>query len=377
MKKDVYVITGATSGIGLQTALDFDKEAALVLFDLGEEKLIRLQRKLHEKNIESAVVAGDVTSNKDIKKLVNSVKQLGNFKSMVHCAGISDEMGTVEQIFNVNLIGTKKLMDAFYPLANKSVFINISSVAGHLAPDRFITNNLLLNPQKKGFIKKIKLFANNPSKAYNYSKKGVCLISKKEVVRWRDKKSRVMVISPGTINTPMLKESINTNPGVKLMINAVPQKRAGNAKEVSDLIYEVINNEYINGTDIIIDGGFLSINKQTDVFGVDKNKMRYLFVINWYLILFFLLPNVYRLLNPQSFVLNLNELHYLYLPLITAIITIIFNKDKFSWFLTLIPFVMFYFLREIFHFENIYIGLIYPLIAFVISIIVKRLNKTK
>lgn len=376
--KDVYVITGATGGMGLSIALDFNKKARLVLVDLEEEKLIRLQQKLLKKDIYAVIISADITNDKDIKKIVNTVKQLGKFKTMIHTAGISDTMGTPKRVLEVNLLGTQKLMNAFYEIANNSIFINISSMTAYLVPDSFLYNKTLLDPLHRNFFKKMSLYIKKPNAAYAFSKKGVSLITEKAVGKWATKNSRILAISPGAVETPLLRaESSNSN-SIDLLISKTPVKRAAEPKEISNLVYHVIDNEFINGADILIDGGITSYMKYYDIFGLKENKVKLFDIICLYLVVFYLLPNAIKLYDINLFNNVINDLYYLVFPVVTALITIFYNKKKFSYALALAPVIIFEVSNLVlFKEQMLKYSLIYLTIAALISLIITKLTVKK
>ena len=254
--KDVYVITGATGGMGLDIAKNLDKKGILLLADLYEDNLIKLKKQLDTKGIKSEIMPCNIADEKQIKALVAKAASLGNFKALIHTAGISGSMADAETIMRVNLIGTQLLMNNFYKIADNSVVINFSSMAGHMIPDMFFYNNILLRPLSINFLSKIKKFhKNNPGHAYAFSKKGVIMISAKEATKWGKKNSRIMSLSPGTFETPMAALEEKTNKSMKIMLNKTPVKRAGNPREITNLVKLLLDCEYINGVDILIDGG--------------------------------------------------------------------------------------------------------------------------
>ena len=58
----------------------------------------------------------------------------GTVVSVVHAAGLSPQMGTVEQIIAVNTIGTVNVDEAFVPLPREGFsIVNVGSTAGHTA----------------------------------------------------------------------------------------------------------------------------------------------------------------------------------------------------------------------------------------------------
>ena len=65
-------------------------------------------------------------------------------------------------------------------------------------------------------------------------------------------------ISPGFIMTDLTKKSLSSNQ-LRSLKNKIPLRRLGTSKEIADIVNFLCSEKnYINGTNIIADGGFLS-----------------------------------------------------------------------------------------------------------------------
>src|SRR4029079_16561966 len=58
----------------------------------------------------------DVSNRNSVGALVAQVQDLGPFRCLVHAAGISPTMANPRRVFDVDLVGTQLLLDAFEPL---------------------------------------------------------------------------------------------------------------------------------------------------------------------------------------------------------------------------------------------------------------------
>ena len=102
----VIVVTGAANGMG-RASVDRLRGRAdeIVAVDLTAPDL------------EGAVgVACDVSDPAAVDRLAADVRGRGAFRGLVHAAGISPTMGDVRRVFEVDLVGTQLLLDAFEPL---------------------------------------------------------------------------------------------------------------------------------------------------------------------------------------------------------------------------------------------------------------------
>lgn len=65
---------------------------------------------------------------------------------------------------------------------------------------------------------------------------------------------RVNAIAPGCIDTDMNRDL--TDKDLEELKNEVPLKRIGTPKDVASTVYMLIQNEYITGQVITVDGGW-------------------------------------------------------------------------------------------------------------------------
>jgi len=112
-KDKVVVVTGASSGIGRETAIEFAREGAkTVLVSRSREKLERVAEEIKSLDPNVVVVPTDVTSHEQVNNMVNEVvSHYGSIDVLFNNAG-SSYVGRVEDDnFAEN---AKKMMDADY-----------------------------------------------------------------------------------------------------------------------------------------------------------------------------------------------------------------------------------------------------------------------
>jgi NADP-dependent 3-hydroxy acid dehydrogenase YdfG len=103
--KKVHVITGGSSGIGLECAKLF-KEGTVVIASRGEDKLITASEELNNIGIDVEYYSTDVSDKESVKKLIDYAKSFGELKTMVHAAGVSGTVGDVMKTLKIDLLGT-------------------------------------------------------------------------------------------------------------------------------------------------------------------------------------------------------------------------------------------------------------------------------
>jgi len=265
--KNVHVITGGSSGIGLECAKLF-KNGTVVIAGRSEEKLIIASEELKNIGIDVKYYSTDVSDKESVKRLIDYAKQFGELKTMVHAAGVSGTIGDVMKTLKIDLLGTYNVVEETYNAIDKGTsVILIASMMGHMVPQNNEKDELLRNPQQEGALEKIASFLNGDSDlAYNYAKHGVQLIAKFNATRFGKKNSRIVSVSPGIIMTPMAKKASAEHPEkMEHMKSITPIGKNGDPEEISELVYFLASDKasFITGTDILVDGGLtLNLQKQ-------------------------------------------------------------------------------------------------------------------
>ncbi len=140
----VAFITGATSGIGKQTAIEFAKNGYdIVITGRRQDRLLALKTELENKyKVHVLDLCFDITIEKDVESAVNSLS--GKFQSidfLINNAGLAAGMAPIqngninhwEQMINTNIKG---LLYVTKHISNKMIeqkkghIINVGSIAG-------------------------------------------------------------------------------------------------------------------------------------------------------------------------------------------------------------------------------------------------------
>jgi NAD(P)-dependent dehydrogenase (short-subunit alcohol dehydrogenase family) len=137
------VITGATSGIGRETALEFVRAGArVVVAGRREERLQELTAEIAAMGGQSLAVSTDVADQTQVERLIEQAfKQFGRIDVLVNNAGVGmaarfDEMSLEDfrRVMDVNFWGAVYACKAVVPQMRKQqgggVIINISSILG-------------------------------------------------------------------------------------------------------------------------------------------------------------------------------------------------------------------------------------------------------
>ena len=272
-RKNVCVITGGASGMGLATAKIIGKDHYIIISSRTVSKMENAIAELKLEGIEVESFACDVGDRDSVDKLVARANEVGKITAVIHAAGLSPHMGDAEKIMRANALGTINVNNAFSEVMSEgSCILNVSSMSAYMMPPEAIPSALypLSNGEPEEFIKQImgviKRVPENaqPGMAYGISKNFVIWRAKQDAGRFGEKGIRVVSVSPGNFETPMGKlESVD---GSKF-IQYCAIKRFGRPEEIAFLFSTIVDerNGYLTATDISCDGGLVG-------YGLDKMR---------------------------------------------------------------------------------------------------------
>ena len=237
----VAIVTGGASGLGLATAtLLHEKGHKVIVFDKNQQALEKLPS--HFK-----CFCIDITEESEVCSSVNLVLQdhasidiLINNAGVIYSHPLINIMNREQPVHSFNSF--KKIID----INLNAVFLMGSIVAEKMAMNR--TRGIIIN------ISSICSEGNAGQSAYSAAKAGVNALTKTWAKELGAFGIRVVAISPGFIETESTLSSLNTNL-LDSIKNRIPMKRLGTPQSVAKLILSTIENEYINGAILSIDGG--------------------------------------------------------------------------------------------------------------------------
>ena len=266
-KRPLIVITGGAGGIGTACARTFKNEH-LIITDYAQDMVDRAVENLVKDGYQASGIACDITDETDVENLKRFVAERGWLKGLVHSAGVSGTVPDLKKVYTINLVATEILIDAFYGLATEnSVVVLLSSMMAHTVPPSEKYDGSLKNPQEAGSFETVSQFVNgNSDTMYDFTKRGVHLLTKKNANKWGRKGARIVSVSPGVIETAMALKAAEEHPEqIQMMKQATPLQRNGQPEEVAGVVNFLIGDQasFITGTDILVDGGiFVNIGKK-------------------------------------------------------------------------------------------------------------------
>ena len=263
MKKNVCVITGGGSGMGLAAAKCMPKEKIIVVTGRTMSKLEKAVKELENLGYEAYAKTCDTSKREQVRELAEFAASLGEIKNVINSAGLSPAMAEPEQLIRVNALGTVYVNEEFSKLMKAgSVIVDISSNSAYILPG-FLANKktfALADKDEEMFVKKILGLPNKlkgykaSGLAYGLSKKFVIWYAAKCAYEYGTKGIRVCSLSPGLIATDM--GNLESEEGGNL-INTTAERRMGKPEELGFAIASVADerNGYLAGVDILVDGG--------------------------------------------------------------------------------------------------------------------------
>lgn len=240
LENKVAIITGGASGIGKATASLFVKEDAKVaLVDINEERGKQVEKELGKNSI---FVKCDTRKNDDAKKMVDTVvKKFGKIDILFNNVGIYITKN-IEQM-------TEEEWDKLIDTNLKSLFL----CSKYVLPLMKKNGGVIINTASE------LAFSLEPeSPAYCASKAGIVNLTKSMAVEYAKYNIRVNCVSPGPIDTPLLRDSFESKEELKNYINEHTLfKRLGRPEEVTNVVLFLASDEasYVTGASYSVDGG--------------------------------------------------------------------------------------------------------------------------
>jgi NAD(P)-dependent dehydrogenase (short-subunit alcohol dehydrogenase family) len=239
------LVTGAGSGLGAATAAALaDRGAAVFGVDLPSAV-----KNAQDSDQRVALLEADVTIAADIEAALAEVRQGGApLRVVVNCAGIGNssrilsrkgahDLDLFAKVLQVNLIGTFNVLRLAAELMAENEPINDSGQRG-------VVINTASVAAFEGQIGQV---------AYSASKGGVHAITLPAARDLAQYGIRVNTIAPGIVDTPML-ATVSEEFRAALGESVPFPKRLATAAEYAALAVSIVEQDYLNGETIRLDG---------------------------------------------------------------------------------------------------------------------------
>ena len=239
--KKIILVTGASRGIGNAIARVLAEENNIVIanYNKSEDAAKNLRDGLIEKGKEIEIYKADVSKRSEVKSMVEYIiNKYGKIDVLINNAGIdlvkvftdvTDE--DWEYLINTNLYSafcvTQEVAKNMINRKKGSI-INISSIFG--------------------------IIGASCESIYSVSKAGMDALTKSLAKEFSLSNIRVNSIAPGLIDTDMNNDLSKED--IKSLEEEIPLRRIGRPEEVAQTVKMLIENEYITGQIIEVNGGW-------------------------------------------------------------------------------------------------------------------------
>lgn len=242
----IAVITGASSGIGQATALQFGREGAKVAIcsSRNMDGLEETRSALEKLDVECLAMRVDVSSQAGIDAFMQAIlERFGTVDILVNNAGTGQyvafsvmENEEYDRVMDINVRGPFMLSRAVLPIMMDKDYgkiVNVTSVMGEIAAQG--------------------------QSIYNASKGAAKLMTQGIAVDVTGYNINVNAVAPGMVITKLTERMFSDEDSANYFIDRIPKRRIGVPDDIATAILFLCSDEasYIHGTTLVVDGGLL------------------------------------------------------------------------------------------------------------------------
>jgi 3-oxoacyl-[acyl-carrier protein] reductase len=240
------IITGAGSGFGKAMSLFFsENNADVYALDLNYESLLDLK----SENDKIQIFKCDVTNNSEVESVIENIFSIDNrINALINNAGV---------MLNSPLINILNRPDNRHDIELWKKIIDINQNGVFYMSRSFVSK--LISYRIKGLIINISSIAANGNigqTAYSASKAAVESMTKVWAKELGSFGIRSVAVAPGFIDTNGTHNALEDKM-LNHWVNNTPIKRTGTIEEVVSTIKFIVENDFVNGEVIKVNGGLV------------------------------------------------------------------------------------------------------------------------
>ena len=246
LENKVIIVTGASSGIGAQCAIDCSKMGAKVVLVARNEERLKQTLEQCENLSRHIILPLDLSSSVGLKEAIKDVVgKVGKINGVVNCAGMSS-------VTPLKLV-TDELLDQFFR-TNVYSAINLSKEvtrAGNYDKE---------NGCSIIFFASIMGICGEKCKTMYSATKGALIAAARSMAcELAKNKVRVNVVSPGAIETPInAKLPHMADPELRKELEDKHLLGLGECSDISNACIYLLSDaaKWVTGQNLIVDGGY-------------------------------------------------------------------------------------------------------------------------
>jgi len=242
------VLTGAASGIGAESAAALKSAGA---------RVIGVDRNVCTENIDRFVQA-DLCEPDSITRCIEDIGS--GIDGLCNIAGLPPTAGRVP-VMKANVLGLRHLtLGMIDNLNDGASIVNMSSLAGIAWPHAVDTIRAVIERADFDNIESIcDEFDVSDARSYFLAKEILIVWTMQNRWTWRDRGIRMNCISPGPVDTPILKDFIETL-GERAEEDMAVMDRPGTPADIAPLVVFLCSDDsrWFRGVNVPCDGGMSS-----------------------------------------------------------------------------------------------------------------------
>jgi NAD(P)-dependent dehydrogenase (short-subunit alcohol dehydrogenase family) len=242
----VAIVTGAASGIGAETALQFGQQGAKVaICDINQEGLDKTQKALEEAGAECLSMIVDQRFQVQVDRFLQAVlEKFDTIDIMVNNAGTGQfvpfafmENEEYDRVMDINVRGMFFFCRGVLPTMMDNDYgkiVNITSI--------------------------MSVVAGQGQSIYNTSKGAAKMMTQGIAVDCSGYNINVNAVGPGMVLTGLTQNMLGDPDQAEWFIERIPMRRIGKPEDIAAAVLFLSSDEasYIHGTTLFVDGGMIS-----------------------------------------------------------------------------------------------------------------------